>query len=542
MSSETIPSLDINRLVWELASDKKSIRHTAFDTVYDGLALQTRREPLDYLAMMRLWKGLYYLLWKEDKVDMQFTLCKRISGLIHMLPEPSPKEERAFMKFAGVDNEGSLYDEDEDTEDDTADYGGQAVLFARCGLETLCREWPSVDYLRQSKVMRLVRDFVYALIERILSNYDESAIEANMLIHTVSLVLLSNSRIVQQASPKSLVIHFSDVWADGIRRGLKQTYESQPFTEEKLSHLLSPWIEYVVNSIDKEVSESIGTNIFSRITDTSYNPPENFAEYLRNVEEDEGSESDQDISLIELVLSQAKEAERVEQQMQGVSTKCELNIKKIRRPWEKRMRGHVGSYRYAEKDPHARPGPTTEESSDNTGNRVEYRGARALSNSEILEMFATELQEAQAWWRANSEAILESLANADQEPAPKRVLRKEEKAFVEAKQYLNRSIYAKYKTELHNVRVSRRGLLVYDPKVHERMLRTEDYAVIKPVLLNQLDPEELEKLFGTDSGILDELGAVIGASRFYAREDMEDTDSIDADRESSNSEEDDCHK
>lgn len=113
---------------------------------------------------------------------------------------------------------------------------------------------------------------------------------------------------------------------------------------------------------------------------------------------------------------------------------------------------------------------------------------------------------------------------------------------MEAKQYLNRSIYAKYKTELHNVRVSRRGLLVYDPKVHERMLRTEDYAVIKPVLLNQLDPEELEKLFGTDSGILDELGAVIGASRFYAREDMEDTDSIDADRESSNSEEDDCHK
>ncbi|EFO63156.1 Hypothetical protein GLP15_1022 [Giardia lamblia P15] len=539
MSSESIPSLDINRLVWELASDKKSIRHTAFDTVYDGLALQTRREPLDYLAMMRLWKGLYYLLWKEDKVDMQFTLCKRISGLIHMLPEPSPKEERAFMKFAGIDDEGSLDDEYEDSDDDTAEYGGQAVLFARCGLETLCREWPSVDYLRQSKVMRLVRDFVYALIERILSNYDESAIEANMLIHTISLVLLSNSRIVQQASPKSLVIHFSDVWTDGIRRGLKQTYESQPFTEKKLSHLLSPWIEYMVNSIDKEVSESIGTNIFGRITDTSYKPPENFAEYLGNIDEDE---DEQDISLIELVRSQAKEAERIEKQMQGVSTKCELNVKKIRRPWEKRMRGHVGSYRYAEQDPHARPESTTEKNSDSIGNKVEYRGTRTLSNSEILEKFVAELQEVQTWWRANSEAILESLANADQEPTPKRILRKEEKAFVEAKQYLNRSTYNKYKTELHNVRVSRRGLLVYDPKVHERMLRTEDYAVIKPVLLNQLDPEELEKLFGADSGILDELGVVVDVSRFYAREDMEDTDTIDADRESSNSDEDDCHK
>ena len=538
MSSEGIPSLDINKLVWELASDKKSIRHTAFDTVYDGLALQTRREPLDYLAMMRLWKGLYYLLWKEDKVDMQFELCKRISGLIHMLPEPSPEEERVFMKFAGVDDEGSPNDDGSDY-NDTADYGGQAVLFARCGLETLCREWPSVDYLRQSKIMRLVRDFVYALIERILSNYDESIVEASMLIHTVSLVLLSNSRIVQQASPKSLVIHFSDVWTDGVRRGLKQTHESQPFTEEKLSHLLSPWIEYVVSSTDKEVSESIGTNIFSRVTDTSYKPPENFAEYLQDSEEHEDSDSDHNVSLLQLVRSQAKKAESLEEQTQGLSTKCELNIRKIRRPWEKRMRGHVGSYRYAEKDPHARPGVATEESSDSTENRVEYRRRnRSLSNSEILNIFASELQEIQEWWKANSDTILEGLAEENKEPAPKRTLRKEERAFLEAKQYLNRSIYNKYKTELHNVRVSRRGLLIYDPKVHERMLRTEDYAVIKPVLLSQLDPEELEKLFGANSGILDELGATIGASRFYAREDMEDTDSIDADRESSNSEED----
>lgn len=546
MSSDGIPSLDINKLVWELASDKKSIRHAAFDAVYDGLALQTRREPLDYLAMMRLWKGLYYLLWKEDKVDVQFTLCKKISGLIHMLPEPSPKEEKAFMKFAGMDEEESPNDyESDETEDadGAADYGGQAVLFARCGLETFCREWPSVDYLRQSKVMRFVRDFVYALIERILSNYDDNIIEASMLMYTISLVLLSNSRIVQQASPKSLVIHFSDVWTDGIRRGIKRTHESQPFTEEKLSHLLSPWIEYVASSTDKDISESIGANIFSRVTDTSYNPPENLAEYLQDDEDSNGSENDRGISLIQLVQSQAKEAEDLDKQMQGVSTKCELNIAKIRRPWEKRMRGHVGSYRYAEKDPHARPGATTDESSDITENKVDYRRrTRALSNSEILKLFVNELQEIQEWWRINSEAILEKLANDGKEPAPKRVLRKEEKAFLEAKQYLNRSIYNKYKEELHNVRVSRRGILVYDPKVHERMLRTEDYAVIKPVLLSQLDPEELEKLFGADSGIVDELGVTISATRFYAREDMEDSDSIDADRESSNSEDDICHK
>lgn len=544
MSSDSIPSLDINKLVWELASDKKSIRHEAFDTVYDGLALQTRREPLDYLTMMRLWKGLYYLLWKEDKVDMQFALCKRISGLIHMLPEPSPREEKTFMKLAGMNDDDDDDDEQEDEDDeDAADYGGQAVLFVRCGLETFCREWPSVDYLRQSKIMRFVRDFVYALIERALSNYDDNIVEASMFMYTVSLVLLSNSRIVQQASPKSLVIHFSDVWTDGIRRGIKQTHENQPFTEEKLSHLLSPWIEYMVTSTDKDISESIGINIFSRITDTSYDPPENLAEYLQNCEDNDGSESDAGVSLIQLVRSQAKEAENSEKQMQNISTKCELNVAKTRRPWEKRMRGHVGSYRYAEKDPHAKPRAIAEKNSDSTEDKLDYnRRIRTISNSEILNLFADELQLMQEWWITNGEAIIEKLANTNKEPAPKRALRKEEKAFLEAKQYLNRSIYNKYKNELHNVRVSRRGLLVYDPKVHERMLRTEEYAAIKPVLLSQLDPEELEKLFGTDSGIIDELGVTIDTSRFYAREDMEDSDSIDADRESSNSEEEFYHK
>ena len=77
------------------------------------------------LEMLVLWKALHYCLWLADKSAVQLELCASLANLIHAC-----KNEI------------------------------QALQFLRCFLQTVMREWGSLDYHRVNKFYSLIRVFL----------------------------------------------------------------------------------------------------------------------------------------------------------------------------------------------------------------------------------------------------------------------------------------------------------------------------------------------------------------------------------------------
>lgn len=484
----------------------KDVRYKAFETVKEELGLLARQKPLDYLGMMTLWKGLYYLLWKEDKVDAQRRISKEVSQLLDLLPEPSPEAEEGFIAFLDGDGEN------------TDETGGQAILFMRCALETLCREWEAVDYLRMSKIMRLVRDVIYELVRRVIDTEGaEICVEGGMLLHTLNLVMLNDARIATQSAPGSLVAHVADVWVDAIRNGIRKSEGA--FSSTKLRDLLLPWLEFFITTNNVHIQKAIIDTIFFRVTDISYNPPVNLAAYidedvdLSDIEDEEGEENDNipNLSLPQITFKLAAEKEELD----SPEEEEEKTLESMNNTHSKRRKTFLARIR--------KPQGTRNVDVYTIDTTAEIP---PINVPEALEKFASELEEMREWWGEHGKALLE-------EP-PRKVIRKEQQAFLEAKYQLNRQVYEKHKHELHNVRVDRKGFLVYDPDVHRRLVQTQEFYTIKPVLLDSLDVSELEQLFGGNTPEVTELAA---QRHFYPKEDRADTDTLDADAESSESSE-----
>ncbi|TNJ30006.1 Nucleolar protein, Nop52 [Giardia muris] len=501
-------SLNPTKLVWELASDTKDIRYKAFETVKEELGLLARQKPLDYLGMMTLWKGLYFLLWKEDKVDAQGRISREVSQLLDLLPEPSSEAEERFLAFLDGDDE------------DTDETGGQAVLFMRCALETLCREWEAVDYLRMSKVMRLVRDVVYGLVRRIIDTEGaEICIEGGMLLHTLNLVMLNDTRIATQSAPASLVAHVADVWVDAIRNGIKKS--EGVFSSTKLRDLLLPWIEFFITTKNVHIQKAIIDTIFFRVSDISYNPPVNLAAYidkdvdLSDIESEDDEKDEEKIRIPNLSLPQIT--------FKLAAEKAELDC-----PEDTIMKS-IGKKNQSSKEKEISSVPKRKYTGTHSVDAYTVDTTSEIPSIDVpeaLEKFASELEEMREWWGENGKTLME-------EP-PRKVIRKEQQTFLEAKYQLNRYVYEEHKHELHNVRIDRRGFLVYDPDVHRRLVQTNEFYTIKPILLDSLDVSELERLFGGNTPEVAELAA---QRHFYSKEDRADTDTLDADAESSESSE-----
>lgn len=69
---------------------------------------------------MRIWQGLFYTLWMSDKLLIQEECAESISSLVHL-----PKTD-------------------------------SALLFFKCGLNTLINKWTGIDQLRLDKFLMVI--------------------------------------------------------------------------------------------------------------------------------------------------------------------------------------------------------------------------------------------------------------------------------------------------------------------------------------------------------------------------------------------------
>uniref|UniRef100_A0A3B1ITS5 Ribosomal RNA processing 1B n=1 Tax=Astyanax mexicanus TaxID=7994 RepID=A0A3B1ITS5_ASTMX len=115
-----------------LASNERPVRTRALKTLKKYINLRSQTGGFCRDDLLKIWKGLFYSLWMQDKPDLQEELSDRVSLLIH-----------SFHTF------------------------NNQLLYFETFLQTMKREWNGIDRLRMDKFFQLVR-FVFRQVFEVL--------------------------------------------------------------------------------------------------------------------------------------------------------------------------------------------------------------------------------------------------------------------------------------------------------------------------------------------------------------------------------------
>ncbi|PAV64540.1 hypothetical protein WR25_01641 [Diploscapter pachys] len=115
-------------LAQKLACGEPVARQRALRALEDWIRQQSSHIEFTEDDMLRLWKGLHYVLWMQDKMIMQEELTEKISSLFHVFAKEEDKK-----------------------------------LFLRCYFVLLRKEWIQIDRWRMDKFLMQMRRMVRAV-------------------------------------------------------------------------------------------------------------------------------------------------------------------------------------------------------------------------------------------------------------------------------------------------------------------------------------------------------------------------------------------
>ncbi|KAF1975076.1 nucleolar protein-like protein NOP52 variant [Bimuria novae-zelandiae CBS 107.79] len=159
-----------------LASSDKRMRDQALASLRAFLSSRTEISELD---LLKLWKGLFYCLWMQDKPAHQQALSRSLASLPSALKTPV------------------------------------VLPFLRAFWTTIAREWAQIEALRLDKYLYLIRQYVNASFRFLSANNwaGTKAIEEHGRI--VAEIPLNP---VDAKVPNGLRFHVLDVWVDELEK------------------------------------------------------------------------------------------------------------------------------------------------------------------------------------------------------------------------------------------------------------------------------------------------------------------------------------
>jgi ribosomal RNA-processing protein 1 len=190
------------------SADKKT-RDQALSSLRSYLS---NRAQISELDLLKLWKGLFYCLWMQDKPLHQQRLARDLASLIDVLNE-------------------------------------DVVLpFLDCFWKTMAREWGGIEALRMDKYLFLVRQYLNASF-KYLSRQDwqnQDAIEKYMEILEDTPLNAADPKI-----PNGLRYHVLDIYVDELEK-----IGGEKWDEGLLKKLLEPVDKLQKESKTKSVRKS----------------------------------------------------------------------------------------------------------------------------------------------------------------------------------------------------------------------------------------------------------------------------------------------
>ncbi|KAI5107432.1 ribosomal RNA processing protein 1-like A-like [Silurus meridionalis] len=239
--------LEIN-LAQRLASNEKSIRSKALKTLRKYINLRSQKIEGGFTAedLLKIWKGLFYCLWMQDKPLMQEEISHTISGLIH--------------RFHTTDNQ---------------------LLYFATFLQTVKREWNGIDRLRMDKFFQLVR-FMFRQVFEILKRREWEFSVVNQFLQIFTKQLLQNTEHV----PKGLMLHILDLYMNELAQ-----VGSAELTAEQNLTFIDPFCKTMAKTKDRLLLTFISKNIFRTIVDHA---PYAIEDLMRELQHAGGDDSDSD--------------------------------------------------------------------------------------------------------------------------------------------------------------------------------------------------------------------------------------------------------
>ncbi|WKY04320.1 hypothetical protein Q1695_005375 [Nippostrongylus brasiliensis] len=203
----------------KLACGEPVTRQRAFRTLQDWIKQQSSTRPFTEADMMRLCKGLHYVLWMQDKMLLQEELADRISQLLLVF---TSEEER--------------------------------VLFIESVFKSLAKEWNHIDRWRMDKFLMMMRRVLRVLFTHLKSlGWKKSYRDRYWAAFTRTTISADRS------FPDGLKFHFASLVLDEMDNAGGLTKKQITACLQPFADLLGlrPISDYLFDSISQEIFATI---------------------------------------------------------------------------------------------------------------------------------------------------------------------------------------------------------------------------------------------------------------------------------------------
>ncbi|KAF2029403.1 hypothetical protein EK21DRAFT_67829 [Setomelanomma holmii] len=185
-----------NPFIRHLTSSDKKVRDEALESLRNFLSAQKEIAELD---LLKLWKGLFYCLWMQDKSANQQKLSRDLASLVSDLRTPV------------------------------------VLPFVRAFFLTMAREWSHIEALRLDKYLYLIRRYLNASFQWLSrQKWKKSTLEKWNEILEETPLNVSDMKI-----PNGLRYHIMDIWADELEKVAGEKWEKEPGSKT-LETLMKP--------------------------------------------------------------------------------------------------------------------------------------------------------------------------------------------------------------------------------------------------------------------------------------------------------------
>ncbi|XP_024266672.1 ribosomal RNA processing protein 1 homolog B isoform X2 [Oncorhynchus tshawytscha] len=207
-----------------LASNERPMRTKAIKKLRKYIRVRSQKIQGGFEGdeLLKLWKGLFYCLWMQDKPLLQEELSNQISGLIH--------------SFQNIQSQ---------------------FMFLETFLQTIKREWTGIDRLRMDKFFQLVRFVFRNTFEMMKRKEWETSVVTRFLELLTAQVLHSSS-----GAPCGLQFHILDIYMTELA-----AVGSAELTAAQNMTFIDPFCKTASKTKDRILLRAICSSIFSAIVD-----------------------------------------------------------------------------------------------------------------------------------------------------------------------------------------------------------------------------------------------------------------------------------
>ncbi|XP_066542323.1 ribosomal RNA processing protein 1 homolog B-like isoform X2 [Hoplias malabaricus] len=229
-----------------LAANERSTRSKALKTLRRYISLRSQKTEGGFSGedLQKIWKGLFYCLWMQDKPLLQEELSERISGLIHC--------------FQTIDSQ---------------------LRYFETFLLTMKREWNGIDLLRMDKFFQLVR-FVFRQVFEVLKRREWECSVINRFLEVFRVQIMQSTGGV----PVGLMLHILELYMTELAR-----VGAAELTAEQNFIFIDPFCKTLGKTKDRTLLGAISKNIFWIILENAPYAVEDLIKELHHKEEDSDS-------------------------------------------------------------------------------------------------------------------------------------------------------------------------------------------------------------------------------------------------------------